>query len=147
MAPKTKPVDDNYVRMYYEHQYDRMKAIEGYRWSLTSVIVSLSVIAFTFGFQGQTGLTIINGLMLPTLIITLNLFAVLYVARTHVYVLMHQKRAKDVLAHHAKELLDLDSKHPRPRGLFGLGLSRIQLIIHIILIIPSLMPLVAYLLQ
>jgi hypothetical protein len=147
MASKTKPITDDFVRMYYEHQYDRMKAIEGYRWSLTSVVVSLSVIAFTFGFQSQSGLTIINGLVLPLLIITLNLLAVLYVWRTYSYVLMHQRRAKAVLAQYAKELFNLDAEHPRPGGLLGLGISKFQITIHLLLLIPSLIPLVVYLLQ
>ena len=146
-ATKVKKIESEYIRMYYEHQYDRMKAIEGYRWSFTSVVVSLSVIAFTFGYQGQPPLTIINGVVLPLLLITLNMFAILYVWRTYIYVLMHQNRAKDVLAQYAEGLYDLDTKHPRPRGLLGLGISKIQLVIHVILLIPSLIPLVVYLLQ
>ena len=147
MPTKTKHTSDEYVRMFYEHQYDRMKAIEGQRWSFTNIVVSLSVLAFTFGFQNQSTLTIINGVVLPVLIAILNLFAALYVWRTLNYIRVHQQRAYAILDKYARELFELHSKHPQQRDPFHLGLSNIQLIIHILLLFPSLMTLVIYWLQ
>ena len=147
MPTKRKPINEEYVRMYYEHQYDRMKALEGQRWSLSNIVVSLSVLAFTFGFQGQSTLTIINGLELPILIAGLNLFAMMYVWRTLHYVNVHQNRARAILDKYAKELFELDAKHPQSRGPLRLGISKIQLIIHVILLIPSMILLLLYMFQ
>jgi len=147
MPTKKIPLNDDFIRMYYEHQYDRMKAIEGQRWSLTNIVVSLSVLAFTFGFQGQSTLTMISGLALPMLIAVLNLFALMYAWRAYNYVLVHQQRAKAILDKYAKELFELDANHPQLRGPLNLGISKIQIIIHVILLIPSLIPLIIFLLQ
>jgi hypothetical protein len=147
MATRIKPLDENYVRMYYEHQYQRMSAIEGQRWALTNIVATLSVLAFTFGFQDGRALTIINGLALPIVLTILNLFAVLFVWRTHNYTQVHQRRARATLLKYAKELHELDTAHPVSRGPFGWGIAKIQLIIHIILLIPALIPFVGYLLQ
>ena len=147
MPRKKSSIDLEYARMYYEHQYDRMKAIEGQRWALTNIVVSLSVLAFTFGFQNQPTFTIINGLGLPAVIAALNLFAMIYVLRTHNYILVHQLRARAVLDKYFKELFDIDAEHPQSKGRLGLGLSRIQMIIHMVLVIATVILLAAYWLQ
>ena len=143
--PKKKDVSNpDFVRLYYEHQYDRMKALEEQRLTITNIVISLSVVAFTFGFQNLNDITIINGIGLPVLIIVLNLFAALYIWRTLQYIRVHRHRAKIVLGRYSKEMIEIDSEHKMPHVFLRLGLAKIQLIIHIVLLIPSSIPIVAY---
>src|SRR5687768_8662090 len=147
MPKKTNFDGVDFVRTYYERQNDRIKALEEQRLTITNIVVSLSVVAFTFGFQGLNNLTVINGIGLPMLIITLNLFAALYIWRTSQYIGVLRNKAKEVLSRYSKEMLEIDSKYPLPHVLFSLGLSKIQFIIHIILLIPSSIPLIVYFLS
>ena len=78
MTTKTNSVDDNYVRMYYEHQYDRMAKHDDTRLAITNYVLTVSALAFTFGYQNATQLTIITGIGLPVIVMLVNMFAILY---------------------------------------------------------------------
>lgn len=144
MPKKTETSDPHFIYLYYEHQYERMKALEEQRLTITNIVISLSVVAFTFGFQNLNSITIINGVGLPALIILLNLFAALYIWRTLQYIRVHRNRAKVVLDRYSKEMIEIDAKHEMPHVFLRLGLAKIQLIIHLVLLIPSSVPIIAY---
>src|SRR5687768_14137713 len=114
MPKKTNFDGVDFVRTYYQHQYDRIKALEEQRLTITNIVVSLSVVAFTFGFQDIKNLTVINGIGLPMLIITLNLFAALYIWRTAQYIAVLRNKAKEVLSRYSKEMLEIDAKYQLP---------------------------------
>jgi hypothetical protein len=147
MATKEKQPDENYVRMYYEHQYERMKTLEEQRLIFTNIVITLSVVAFTFGFKKLSNLTLLSGIGLPALIMVLNIFAAYYVALTLKYINTHRERAKEVLSKYAKELSVIDSKWVLPKIPLRLGLARIQILIHLIVIALSSIPIVAYFIQ
>jgi hypothetical protein len=147
MVTKTKSIDDNYVRMYYEHQYERMAKLEEQRLSMTNYVLTISALAFTFGFKDQTFITVINGIGLPLVIIVANLFAIVYIDRSGKFLYLHRKRAHEILKNFAPELDAYNEKYSDPKkGIFG-GRTKIQKLLHILLILLALIPLGIYLAQ
>jgi hypothetical protein len=49
MATRTKPVNENYVQMYYEHQYDSVEKLEAAKLTITNYVLTISALVFTFG--------------------------------------------------------------------------------------------------
>jgi hypothetical protein len=66
-------LDIGYVSMYYQNQYDRIAKLENLRLSITNVVITLSVVSFTFSFSGAQPLNKIMGVILPILLIISNL--------------------------------------------------------------------------
>jgi hypothetical protein len=108
MVAKTKPTDEGYVRMFYEHQYDRMGKEEGYRLTITNYVLTVSALAFTFGYQSSTQLTVMNGIGLPFIILIVNLFAMIYIERTSEVINAQKKRAREILNRYAPELNEIN---------------------------------------
>ena len=71
-----------HMRMYYEHQYDRIAKLEDRRLAMTHIVITLSVITFTFGFANPKDLTVITGLGLPVIMLISNLLVITYINRT-----------------------------------------------------------------
>jgi len=132
-----------YVRMYYEHQYDRMAKLEEQRLTITNVVITLSIVAFTFGFSNIQTLTAIVGIGLPFVMVVSNVFAIIYVVRSADFIRTHQKRAKRILELYAQELFELDKSNQWPHRL--LARWKIQVLIHGLLILAALFPAVVYL--
>lgn len=133
-----REVRPEYVRMYYEHQYDRMAKLEEQRLIITNIVLALSIAAFSFGFSNIHGLTIFTGLGIPVVLGFSNYFAIAYLAHSEDVIKAHKKRAKRALELYANDLYQLDtdkhyqwSKRWWPRW-------KIQLSIHIILIFIAL---------
>jgi hypothetical protein len=59
-----------FIRMYYEHQYDRMAKLEEQGHSITNIILSLSVLSFTFAFDPNSKPNLVTGVVLPIIIIS-----------------------------------------------------------------------------
>lgn len=142
-SERDREVLSEYVRMYYEHQYDRMAKLEDQRLIVTNIVITLSVVAFTFAFSNTQGLTTLTGFGLPVVLALVNLSAIGYIVHTANVIEAHRRRAKRVLELYAKDLYQLDqsiqwSHRPWERW-------KIQLLIHIILILISLFPIYIYL--
>lgn len=137
---ETKPeVSETYVQMYYVHQYDRMNELEKERLTLTNIVVTISIVAFTFGFTNLQNLTVINGIGLPVLIILFNAFAIIYVRHVARIIDTHGNRAKQILDEYAKAIFQLDKSMPWfRRGL--LSRTNIHVLIHILIILTALLP-------
>ena len=69
------PVD--VLMNYYRHQYERMAKLEDQRTAITNITITLSVLAFTFGFDMGTRFGKIAGFGLLTLMVLANM-AVVY---------------------------------------------------------------------
>jgi len=147
MATKTKPVDDNYVRMYFEHQYDRMAKHEDNRLAITNYVLTVSALAFTFGYQNATQITIITGIGLPVIVMLVNIFAILYIERTAEFMNVHQDRARTLLEIYAPELQKINQKHIWRKGNFLRTKRGMQKGIHFLLILVALIPVGVYLYQ
>ena len=137
-----------YIQMYYEHQYDRLAKLEEQGLTITNVVVSLSVVAFTFGFKDVPEVSIIAGVGLPALMIIANAFAIFYIMQTSAWIRSHKRRAKRILEVYSPDLLKLEQEtiEPHRTGVWILGRRRIQMLLHILLIISSaLIPFIIYL--
>ena len=147
MPTKTKSVDDNYVRMYYEHQYERIGKQEESRLTITNYVITLSALAFTFGYQNVVQLTVINGIGLPLIILIANLFAIAYINRTKDFINAHRARALEILERYAPVLKEINELHRWRKGRFLLGRGHVQIGIHWLLILTALIPASLYLYQ
>ncbi len=143
----TKRTDSDYVQMYYEYQYDRISKHEDNRLTLTNYVLTISTLAFTFGYQNATQLTIINGIGLPVIVILLNIFALLYIERTKEFMDVHQDRARVILKLYAPELQRLNEEHIWRKGNFLHTKRGMHKGIHYLLVLVALMPLGLYIYQ
>ncbi len=136
------PVSELYVRMYYEHQYDRLNALETQRLVLTLIVVSVSAAAFALNGTGDPN-SVINSAVVPVIVAAFNLFAVVYILRMAGLMDVHEKRAKRVLERYAKPVYDLDLSQPFPaKNRFG-GRSNIHLYVHIAIAAIAILLLIA----
>lgn len=144
---KRKKTAIDFVRVYYEHQYDRMAKQEEYRLSITNYVLSISALAYTFGYQNATILTVVNGIGLPLIIIFANLFAMATIDRTRQYALAHRDRAHEVVKRYAPELMEINKLYQSDqKGIFGKR-TRLQKGIHVLLILTAIIPVLVYLYQ
>jgi hypothetical protein len=147
MATKKELISENYVRMYYEHQYDRVVKGENYRLTITNYVLTVSALAFTFGYQNTTQLTIINGIGLPLIIFIVNIFAIAYIERTSKVGEIHIERAHQALNQYAPGLNKINEEHKLPKKGFLGGQRELQKALHVLLVLVALIPVVIYLYQ
>jgi len=148
-SKSTKPIhaDADFVRAYYEHQNDRITKHEDNRLSMTNYVITVSALAFTFGYQNTTQLTIITGIGLPVIIILANTFAILYIERTAEFMRAHQDRAHAILELYAPELKELNDKHTWRKGNFIRTKRGMQKALHFLLILVAFIPVAVFLYQ
>jgi len=143
---KAKPTDTDFVRMYYDHQYDRIEKNENHRLTVSNYVLTLSALAFTFGFQNGLQLTVLNGLGLPLIVIFANLAAISNIGYTATFIDVHRNRAHEILQRYAPELSKVDETHNFNNGLLNRR-RKIERRIHQLLILVALMPLGLFLYQ
>lgn len=141
-----KKVSEPFVLAYYEHQYDRMGKLEQYRLTMTNIVVTVSVVAFTFGFDSSKNLTLTTGLVLPFVVVVANIFAAIYVERTRSWIGTAERRAKRTLELYADSLYDLDKTTFEPYHPKAISLWKIQLFLHVLLVVAAIVPAVQYVL-
>jgi hypothetical protein len=146
MATKKDTTDLDLVRMYYEHQYDRIEKDEIHRSTMSNYVLTLSVLAFTFGFQNSLQLNIINGIGLPMIIIIANIAAISNIGYTATFIGIHRDRAHEVLQRYAPELSKVDETHNFTINLLH-GRRKIERIVHQLLILIALVPFGLFLYQ
>jgi hypothetical protein len=147
VAKKAKTVDENYVRMYYEHQYARMSKQEESQATITNFVLTISALAFTFGYQNASQLNVINGVGLPVIIMLANLFAILYINRASEFMKVHQDRARETLKVYAPALKEINDSIKWSRSGFLGSRQRLQKAIHVLLILTALIPIAVYIYQ
>jgi hypothetical protein len=138
-------IKPEFVRMYYEHQYDRMAKLEEQGLTISNIVITINVVAFTFGFTNVKDLNIITGLGLPLMMIISNFFAIIYIWCSSIFIRFHQARSKRVIENYAPALFKIDKEYRNPWR-SALGKRReIQLAIHILLILIAYIPAYVYL--
>jgi hypothetical protein len=116
-APTEKgKVKPEYVRMYYEHQYDRMAKLEDQAMTITNVVVTLTVVVLTFGL-GST-ISPAATVALSLVMVLANGFAIFYTVRTGSWIQTHRLRAKRTLKEFAPALYNLDNTTFAPHLVF-----------------------------
>jgi hypothetical protein len=141
---KARVIDPDFVRMYYDHQYDRIEQNEKHRLTISNYVLTLSALAFTFGFQNGSQLTAINGIGLPVIIISANIVAILNIGYTAKFIDVHRNRAHEVLQRYIPVLSEIDETHSFDNLLLNRR-RKIEKRIHQLLILLSLIPLGLYL--
>lgn len=132
--------------MYYEHQYDRIEKNENHRLTISNYVLTLSALAFTFGFQNASQLTIVNGLGLPIVIIIANVSAISNISYTAKFIDVHRNRAHEILKRYAPELSKVDETHNLDNGLLKKR-RKVEKGIHQLLIFVSIVPIGVFLYQ
>ena len=149
MAPEDqdsvlKDVPLDLLVAYYEHQYDRIKQQEDQRFTITNIIVGISAIVFTFGFDKTAAFSMQTGYALLATVIVVNLFAIAFIIKSESWIDTHRKRAKGVLAARSQELLKFDrDTHGRIIRAIP-GRWSIQVYLHVILMIIAIIMIVAW---
>jgi hypothetical protein len=146
-SSRTKEVNPDYVRMYYEHQYDRIKAHEEQSLNISNIVLTITALIITFGLNNRQSFGSVFILFLPTIIIIANTFAILNIVEGTKWMRQHQKRAKRSLEAYAPELLAFDKDFPSPHKQWAVGRRRVQGVIHYSFIFISIVLLVLFILE
>jgi hypothetical protein len=140
-------VNPDYVRMYYEHQYDRINRHEEKTLTISNLVLTISALIITFGFSNRQSFGSILIMFLPAVIIILNSFAVLYINDRARYVSQHSKRAKKILEIYATELYSLDKENSAPYKKWSVGRRTIQNLMHYLFVFIGILLLVIFILE
>ncbi|MEM6449124.1 MAG: hypothetical protein AAF703_02300 [Cyanobacteria bacterium P01_D01_bin.105] len=138
--------DKEDFRLYYQHQYDRMKALEQQRLFITNVIVTISILSFSLAFEDISKLNLINGVMLPIVVMAANSIAILWNKKSRAFIKMHQKRAHAALNAIAPDVELLNKSVPKPfdsnKDIFRR--AALQNYLHMLLLVVSVVPILLY---
>lgn len=145
-TPTQPPADKEDYRLYYQHQYERMKELEQQRLIMTNVIVTISVLAFTLAFSDICKLNLVNGVGLPIVVIGANFIAVMWNKRSREFIKLHQQRAHEALKEFAPEVEELDKrKAKRDSDKDWFRRPSLQSYLHGLLMMLAVLPIVLYL--
>ena len=122
---------------YYRHQYERMSKLEDQRTTITNITITLSALAFTFGFSMEVGFARIVGMGLLVIMVLANLFAIIYIFRTQSWIKTHELRAKGILETRYKQLHTFDHVTHDDYGRWAFGRWKIQVGLHILLLVVA----------
>ena len=142
---KEENVNPDYVRMYYEHQYERVKMHIDQSISVSNMVLTISALMITFGFNNKQSFGSILILFLPVVIILANLAVVLYVRESGNWIYAHRMRAKKALERYAPELSELDSEAAVASPYKGINSrQRIQSLLHVMFVVIGIALLVLF---
>ena len=131
-------ISPDYIRMYYEHQYDRIKKNEDQAMNVSNVVFTVTAVILTFGFSNKQSFSSILILFLPIVIIIANVTAILYIRENTRWIRAHQLRAKRILETYTPELFSLDKETSAPSIKATLDRSNTQYLIHTLFIVIAL---------
>ena len=145
--PKTEDVNPDYVRMYYEHQYDRIDKLEGHALNISNIVLTISALIITFGFNNKQSFGAISILFLPLIIIIANVFSILYIGDRGRWISRHQIRAKRILETYMPELFRLDKETIAAHKKWAIGRRKIQNLIHYLFVFIGIILLILFILE
>lgn len=137
--------DSEFSTLFYKHQYERMYELEQQTINITSVVITLLILALTFGFDKER-VSPYTGFVLLVTIIVVNLFAILYIHRSAQAIDVHRDRALRVLQRSSPHIYEIQSSIEDPPDIWTQGVLykllklrirgrlSIQIAIHCILI-------------
>lgn len=146
MPVKKKTTDAEFVRMYYHTQYERIKAIEDHALTISNIVLTVSALIITFGYNNQQSFGLVLVLFLPTIIIITNVSAILYISDNSRWIQLHQSRAHKILEVYAPDLYKLNADIPSKQKK-GVSRIRIQTLIHYLFVFLGFVSLVIFILQ
>ena len=132
------------ARIYYQNQYDRVSKLEEQSLNITSIVATLSIAGFTFGYGGQSNMSMLTGLVLPLALLAVNIFAILYSGRTTKWIANHRLRGEAVLEQYAHNLYEQDREMFETGKVRHFGRRRLQVLLHTMLMAVALIPAIAF---
>ena len=140
---KVDKIDPEYIKMYFEHQYDRLARLELLAFAFTNIIVApLSGIILAIGFHKTEFIPRRYDSSVLLFVGVLNILAIAYIIRTCSQAQSHRRRAKKILEKYAKEvfLLDMEMAPIAHQDDFFINIRKygqwiIQLLLHILLLL------------
>jgi hypothetical protein len=144
---KKEVINSDYVRMYYEHQYDRIKKHEEQALTISNIVLTISALIITFGLNNRQSFGSIFVFFLPAVIIVANLFAIYYVRDSANWIRSHRKRAKRILEVYIPELYSLDNETIAPHKKSTVGRRRFQNIIHGLFIVIAILLIILFVME
>lgn len=142
---KSEDVNPDYVRMYYEHQYDRINKHEDRALSISNIVLTISALVITFGLNNRQSFGSVFVFFLPVILIVANLFAILYVYVGGKWIHSYRTRAKRILEMHAPELYALDIQTVASRTKYGR--RTFQYVIHVMFILIAVILIILFVLE
>jgi hypothetical protein len=133
-SAKATDLDPGYVRMYYEHQFDRIEKLEGHAITISNFVLTISAAILTFGFNNKESFGPILDL-LPIIIIVVNMSAILYVNDRARWVNQHQTRAKRILEIYIPELYKLEEETVAPPKKWAIYRRTVQDLTHYLFVV------------
>jgi hypothetical protein len=122
---------------YYNHQYERMGKLEDSRMAITNITITLSVLAFTFGFNASVQYSQLIGYALLFIMMTANWFAIAYILVTKSWIETYKRRSKGILEISAKPLFLFDEKTHANYSKRTPTLWQIHMSLHVLLILVA----------
>jgi hypothetical protein len=132
---KSKDANPDYVRMYFDHQYERIEKLESHSLNISNIVLTISAVIITFGFGNRQSFGSVLILFLPAIIIILNISSILYVNDRSRWIAQHQKRAKRILEIYVPELYKLDAEVVAPPKKWAIHRKTIQNLMHYLLVL------------
>ncbi len=132
--PDLNDVPRDILMNYYSHQYERMGKLEDARMAITNIAVSLSLLAFTFGFDKDMQSSKEIGYALLIAVTVANGFAIAYILITKSWIATFKQRAKEILELTAKPLFLFDKRTDSKQSTSIFKLWRIHVWLHGLLI-------------
>jgi hypothetical protein len=124
---------------YYNHQSERMGKLEDARLGITNITITLSVLAFTFGFNAVAGQSRMIGYALLFIMLAANLFAIAYILVTKSWIETFKRRSLGILEVSAKPLFLFDEKTHGKHSKWIPTLWQIHMSLHILLIVVAIL--------
>ena len=132
-----KSHNDEFAKIYYEHQYVRMAALEDQSFQFSNLVVVLTTATFAFVSTQIKPTSFGSWHLLLGVFLAINLVAILYILRVNDSISVHQRRAKKILELFAPEEFAVDKE--LRQGFSGRWQARpmLQLSIHLVLIVAG----------
>ena len=105
--------DRETLRVYCQHQYERLHQLEEQRMTPTNVVVAASVIGLAVLFDTDGGPGGESAWALLAIVLS-NAFAIGFLLRTKAFVSIHQSRARHALGSLVPDLLQLGLSSDKP---------------------------------
>ncbi len=140
-------VESEYIIAYYQHQYDRMAKFDDQSMTVTNIVISLSILAFTFAYDAAQTANFQNAVILPFLIFFSNLFAIGYMQRSRYWIHAHRQRANEVIKIKAVELYKISKKHSPPATIKNfpfVGNRDLKALLHLIIMVAAIVPVINF---
>ena len=134
---------EEWTQAYWKHQYGSLREHENQRLTVSNITLSLTLVVLALAFN-QDDFNVVNGLALPLAIIVVNLAAIAFHQSVSNYMGVHHRRAREILAHHAPDLQDMNEAIPLPSGSLFVGRRRPLITLHLTLGLLALVPILAW---